>query len=73
MTAYPYVSNVVQSRPSFLDRDYKWKYDYLKSQLRRPPHIPKQFKMKVRRRHIFEDSFHQLQIPSSKVDVLKAS
>ncbi len=29
-------------------RDYKWKYDYLKNQLRRPTHIPKQFKMKAR-------------------------
>lgn len=52
-------------------RDYKWKYDYLKTQLRRPTHLPKQFKMKVRRRHIFEDSFQQMQFSSSRVDILK--
>ena len=53
-------------------RDYKWKYDFLKAQLKRPAHLPKQFKMRVRRRQIFEDSFQQMQFNSSRVEVLKA-
>jgi len=54
-------------------RDYKRKYDYFKGQLRRPQGIPKQFKLRVRRRHIFEDSFQQVLVPRAKADVLKAS
>ena len=53
-------------------RDYKWKYERLKGQLKRPAHLPKQFKMRVRRRHIFEDSFQQMQFAGSRVEVLKS-
>lgn len=55
-------------------RDYKWKYDYLKNELmrnHRAPAHPKDFLIRVRRRHIFEDSFRHIQMPASKAHVLR--
>lgn len=53
------------------NRDYKRKYDYLKSQLKKPGNVPNKFEIKVRRQHILEDSYRQIQFPSHKVDILK--
>ncbi|TRY61766.1 hypothetical protein TCAL_12263 [Tigriopus californicus] len=54
------------------NRDYKRKYDYLKSQLKKPSNVPNKFEIKVRRQFILEDSYrHLVQVPANKVDVLK--
>jgi len=38
-------------------RDYKRKYDYFKSQLKKPTNIPNKFEIKVHRNSILEDSY----------------
>ncbi|KAJ8941922.1 hypothetical protein NQ318_013255 [Aromia moschata] len=38
-------------------RDYKRKYEYMKTQLRKPTNVPNKFEVKVRRRSILEDSY----------------
>ncbi|XP_063703226.1 E3 ubiquitin-protein ligase Nedd-4 isoform X6 [Culicoides brevitarsis] len=51
-------------------RDYKQKYEYLKSQLRKPTNVPNKFEIKVRRASILEDSYRII-MGVSKVDLLK--
>ncbi|XP_045526900.1 E3 ubiquitin-protein ligase Nedd-4 isoform X1 [Pieris brassicae] len=51
-------------------RDYKRKYEYLKSQLRKPSNVPNKFEIKVRRNSILEDSYRIIS-SVSRVDLLK--
>lgn len=51
-------------------RDYKQKYEYFKSQLRKPTNVPNKFEVKVRRQSIFEDSYRIIN-SVSKTDILK--
>ncbi|XP_055708147.1 E3 ubiquitin-protein ligase Nedd-4 isoform X3 [Phlebotomus papatasi] len=51
-------------------RDYKQKYEYFKSQLRKPTSVPNKFEIKVRRGSIFEDSYRVLN-SVTKTDLLK--
>ncbi|XP_059620516.1 E3 ubiquitin-protein ligase Nedd-4 isoform X4 [Phlebotomus argentipes] len=51
-------------------RDYKQKYEYFKSQLRKPTSVPNKFEIKVRRASIFEDSYRVLN-SVTKTDLLK--
>ncbi|GAB0096243.1 E3 ubiquitin-protein ligase Nedd-4 [Sergentomyia squamirostris] len=51
-------------------RDYKQKYEYFKSQLRKPTSVPNKFEIKVRRLSIFEDSYRVLN-SVTKTDLLK--
>ncbi len=68
----PRISNPSIAGPAIpYNRDYKRKYDYLKSQLKKPHNVPNKFEIKVRRQHILEDSYRQIQFPSHKVDILK--
>ncbi len=68
----PRISNPSIAGPAIpYNRDYKRKYDYLKSQLKKPGNVPNKFEIKVRRNHILEDSYRQIQFPSHKVDILK--
>jgi len=53
------------------NRDYKRKYDYLKTQMKKPSNVPTKFEIKVRRQHVMEDSYRQIQFSSNKVDILK--
>lgn len=41
-------------------RDYKRKYDYFKSQLKKPTNIPNKFEIKVHRNSILEDSYRSV-------------
>ena len=43
------------------NRDYKRKYDYLKTQMKKPSNVPTKFEIKVRRQHVMEDSYRYLQ------------
>lgn len=52
-------------------RDYKWKYDYMKTQLPKAPTHAREFPIKIRRRHIFEDSFRALQMSGKHAPVLR--
>ncbi|CAO1304308.1 unnamed protein product [Diamesa hyperborea] len=51
-------------------RDYKQKYEYLKSQLRKPTNVPNKIEIKVRRQSILEDSYRIIN-SVTKVDLLK--
>lgn len=51
-------------------RDYKRKYEYLKSTLRKPTNIPNKFEIKVVRTSILEDSYRIIS-NVSRVDLLK--
>ncbi|XP_052862472.1 E3 ubiquitin-protein ligase Nedd-4-like isoform X2 [Anopheles cruzii] len=51
-------------------RDYKRKYEYLKTQLRKPQNIPNKIEIKVRRASILEDSYRIIN-SITKVDLLK--
>ncbi|XP_031619694.1 E3 ubiquitin-protein ligase Nedd-4 isoform X2 [Contarinia nasturtii] len=51
-------------------RDYKQKYEYFKSQLRKPTNVPNKFEVKVRRASIFEDSYRIINTVN-KTDILK--
>lgn len=51
-------------------RDYKRKYEYLKSQLRKPNNVPNKFEIKVRRDNILEDSYRIIN-SISRVELLK--
>lgn len=53
-------------------RDYKRKYEYFKSQLRKPTNVPNKFEIKVRRSAILEDSYRIVTNNESRLDVLKA-
>ncbi|CAG9795930.1 unnamed protein product [Diatraea saccharalis] len=67
----PRLSNPQIAGPAVpYSRDYKRKYEYLKSQLRKPSNVPNKFEIKVRRNSILEDSYR---IISSvvRLDLLK--
>ncbi|XP_037045915.1 E3 ubiquitin-protein ligase Nedd-4 isoform X11 [Bradysia coprophila] len=51
-------------------RDYKQKYEYFKSQLRKPTNVPNKFEIKVRRISILEDSYRIIN-SVNKTDLLK--
>lgn len=51
-------------------RDYKQKYEYFKSQLRKPTNVPNKIEIKVRRESILEDSFRIIS-SVTKTDLLK--
>ncbi|XP_065075185.1 E3 ubiquitin-protein ligase Nedd-4-like isoform X1 [Ochlerotatus camptorhynchus] len=51
-------------------RDYKQKYEYLKSQLKKPTNVPNKIDIKVRRQSILEDSYRIIN-SVTKVDLLK--
>lgn len=51
-------------------RDYKQKYEYFKSQLRKPTNVPNKFEIKVRRTSILEDSYRIIN-SVTKTDLLK--
>uniref|UniRef100_A0A8D9DP29 E3 ubiquitin-protein ligase n=3 Tax=Cacopsylla melanoneura TaxID=428564 RepID=A0A8D9DP29_9HEMI len=54
----PRLSNPQIAGPAIpYSRDYKRKYEYLKSQLRKPSNVPNKFEMKIRRNNILEDSY----------------
>ncbi|QQP54604.1 E3 ubiquitin-protein ligase, partial [Caligus rogercresseyi] len=70
----PRISNPTIAGPAVpYNRDYKRKYEFLKSQLKKPSNVPNKFEVKIRRRYILEDSFQKIfmQFPSHKVDILK--
>ncbi|XP_017781178.1 PREDICTED: E3 ubiquitin-protein ligase Nedd-4 isoform X4 [Nicrophorus vespilloides] len=52
-------------------RDYKRKYEYMKSQLRKPNNVPNKFEIKVKRSSILEDSYRVISSVQSKIDLLK--
>uniref|UniRef100_A0ABD2WL90 E3 ubiquitin-protein ligase n=1 Tax=Trichogramma kaykai TaxID=54128 RepID=A0ABD2WL90_9HYME len=51
-------------------RDYKRKYEYLKSQLRKPTNVPNKFEIKVGRNNILEDSYRIIS-SVNRVEILK--
>ncbi|XP_058446639.1 E3 ubiquitin-protein ligase Nedd-4-like isoform X2 [Malaya genurostris] len=51
-------------------RDYKQKYEYLKSQLKKPANVPNKIDIKIRRTSILEDSYRIIN-SVTKVDLLK--
>ena len=53
------------------NRDYKRKYDFLKSQLKKPSNVPNKHDIKVRRAHLLGDSFRSIMNNVRNVDVLK--
>ncbi|XP_014667841.1 PREDICTED: E3 ubiquitin-protein ligase NEDD4-like [Priapulus caudatus] len=54
-------------------RDYKRKYDYFKSKLPKPMNVPNKFAFKVRRQHIFEDSFKVIYLNLQRRDLLRTN
>ena len=44
------------------NRDYKRKYDYLKTQMKKPSNVPTKFEIKVRRQHVMEDSYRWVHV-----------
>lgn len=54
-------------------RDYKRKYEYFRTHLPRPANVPNKFEMRIRRDHVFEDSYRVIMsVPSSRIDILKS-
>ncbi|XP_062712481.1 E3 ubiquitin-protein ligase Nedd-4-like isoform X3 [Aedes albopictus] len=51
-------------------RDYKQKYEYLKSQLKKPTNVPNKIDIKIRRASILEDSYRIIN-SVTKVELLK--
>ncbi|XP_046662602.1 E3 ubiquitin-protein ligase Nedd-4 isoform X2 [Homalodisca vitripennis] len=51
-------------------RDYKRKYEYMKSQLRKPNNVPNKFEIKVSRQTILEDSYRIIS-NAPRTDLLK--
>ncbi|XP_050352576.1 E3 ubiquitin-protein ligase NEDD4 isoform X6 [Nymphalis io] len=67
----PRLSNPQIAGPAVpYSRDYKRKYEYLKSQLRKPSNVPNKFEIKVRRSSILEDSYRIIS-SVSRLDLLK--
>ncbi|XP_041984545.1 E3 ubiquitin-protein ligase Nedd-4 [Aricia agestis] len=67
----PRLSNPQIAGPAVpYSRDYKRKYEYLKSQLRKPSNVPNKFEIKVRRSSILEDSYRIIS-SVSRIDLLK--
>lgn len=67
----PRLSNPQIAGPAVpYSRDYKRKYEYLKSQLRKPNNVPNKFEIKVSRQSILEDSYRIISnVP--RTDLLK--
>lgn len=51
-------------------RDYKRKYDYFRSKLRKPTNVPNKVDIKVTRKNVFEDSYRCV-MAIKKADILK--
>lgn len=51
-------------------RDYKQKYEYFKSHIRKPTNVPNKFEIRVRRASILEDSYRLIS-SVTKTDLLK--
>ncbi|XP_013137372.1 PREDICTED: E3 ubiquitin-protein ligase NEDD4-like isoform X2 [Papilio polytes] len=67
----PRLSNPQIAGPAVpYSRDYKRKYEYLKSQLRKAGNVPNKFEIKVRRNYILEDSYRIIS-SVSRLDLLK--
>ncbi|KAG5896742.1 hypothetical protein JTB14_031723 [Gonioctena quinquepunctata] len=67
----PRLSNPQIAGPAIpYSRDYKRKYEYMKTQLKKPSNVPNKFEIKVRRRSILEDSYRVI-TSVSRVDLLK--
>ncbi|XP_045537381.1 E3 ubiquitin-protein ligase Nedd-4 [Papilio machaon] len=67
----PRLSNPQIAGPAVpYSRDYKRKYEYLKSQLRKASNVPNKFEIKVRRNYILEDSYRIIS-SVSRLDLLK--
>ncbi|CAH1107655.1 unnamed protein product [Psylliodes chrysocephalus] len=67
----PRLSNPQIAGPAIpYSRDYKRKYEYMKTQLKKPTNVPNKFEIKVRRRSILEDSYRVI-TSVSKIDLLK--
>ncbi|KAF4531590.1 hypothetical protein B566_EDAN010056 [Ephemera danica] len=67
----PRLSNPMIAGPAVpYSRDYKRKYEYLKSQLRKPNNVPNKFEIKVRRPSILEDSYRTIN-GVNRTDLLK--
>lgn len=67
----PRLSNPQIAGPAVpYSRDYKRKYEFLKSQLRKPSNVPNKFEIKVRRNSILEDSYRIIS-SVNRIDLLK--
>lgn len=67
----PRMSNPQIAGPAVpYSRDYKRKYEYLKSQLRKPNNVPNKFEIKVVRNNILEDSYRIIS-SVNRVEILK--
>ncbi|XP_076245153.1 E3 ubiquitin-protein ligase Nedd4 isoform X4 [Calliopsis andreniformis] len=67
----PRMSNPQIAGPAVpYSRDYKRKYEYLKSQLRKPNNVPNKFEIKVGRSNILEDSYRIIS-SVNRVEILK--
>ncbi|XP_059479134.1 E3 ubiquitin-protein ligase Nedd-4 isoform X2 [Neocloeon triangulifer] len=67
----PRLSNPNIAGPAIpYSRDYKKKYDYFKSQLKKPNNVPNKYEIKVRRSRILEDSFNAIS-NVNRTDLLK--
>lgn len=67
----PRMSNPQIAGPAVpYSRDYKRKYEYLKSQLRKPSNVPNKFEIKVGRNNILEDSYRIIS-SVNRVEILK--
>lgn len=53
-------------------RDYKRKYEYFSTHLPKPVNVPNKFEMRIRREHVFEDSYRIIMaMPANHVELLK--
>jgi len=52
-------------------RDYKRKYDFFRSRLKKPEGVPNKYEIHVRRNNILEDSYKFVLVQCPKVDILK--
>ncbi|XP_031847586.1 E3 ubiquitin-protein ligase Nedd4 isoform X3 [Nomia melanderi] len=67
----PRMSNPQIAGPAVpYSRDYKRKYQYLKSQLIKPNNVPSKFEIKVCRNNILEDSYRRISFVN-RVEILK--
>eukprot|EP00794_Sanderia_malayensis_P009788 gene9788-10787_t len=53
-------------------RDYKRKYDFFRSRLRKPEHVPNKYEIHIRRKSILEDSYRAILPSVSNVDLLRS-
>ncbi|KAK5648934.1 hypothetical protein RI129_003826 [Pyrocoelia pectoralis] len=67
----PRLSNPQIAGPAVpYSRDYKRKYEFMKTQLKKPTNVPNKFEIKIRRNSILEDSYRSI-TTVSRVDLLK--